>query len=165
MKHFASLSLGLAFSLAVFASISACAQGTNGAAYYQPPQPSTDTVILTWDWAGQAGDDPEFVIYVGTESGKYTAIEPVAAGLRTKTITGLNPAIGSYYFVITAKLGGLESLPSAEISLKQVDSEDSGHPMPPGFTAARRIKTIASSSTTVTTVTNTMTVELLGVPR
>lgn len=85
-------------------------------AQVRPPKPTDkDAVRLAWDYEQGTTPAVKFRVYYGKSPGNYSAFVDTV-GLE-KTLSVDVPDSGVYYFAATAiASGGLESLPSGEVS-------------------------------------------------
>lgn len=103
-------------------------------AQVRPPKPTDkDAVRLAWDYEQGVTPAIKFRVYYGNTPGNYVAFVETT-GLE-KTVSVNVPEPGVYYFTATAiGLGGVESLPSGEVSHTIIP-----RPSPPANLSGTRI--------------------------
>lgn len=77
------------------------------------------TINFEWDPHPQAAQLEGFKLYQATSPGAYNMAAPAATFTGGSTVTGSipEPGIGHYYWVLTAYVQDLQSLPSNEVTL------------------------------------------------
>lgn len=111
------------------------------AATFTPPTRTGDTLELSWEHPDPA---VTFRLYIGTTSNVYT--EVVDVGTLGRSWTLVVDISSDYYIRLTAiNSTGLESLPSDELVVRQVDAVQP-FPTPPSWISAKRTKKLTVSA-------------------